>query len=214
MMRPDGDIPLSQSPWLLLASQSPRRRDLLEQYGFDHLAIDPGVDDGLLASGEVEPEQWVASLAYFKAAAGLEQIREAGGPMPPVVIGADTICVKDGELIGQPRDAADAARIIRLFEDAEHEVLTGVAIVSSVTGRRALFVDKAVVRVGEIGAERIDEYVESGQWQGKAGAYNLSERLEAGWPIEYDGDPTSIMGLPMEALKNHLGRFQALEDAM
>ena len=202
---------------MLLASQSPRRRDLLDQYGFEHLAIDPGVDDGLLAAGEVGPEQWVASLAYFKAAAGLERMRaqgrEEGGP-PPVVIGADTICVKDGELIGQPQDAADAARIIRLFENDVHEVLTGVAIVSSVTGRRDLFVDKAVVRVGAIGAKRIEEYVQSGLWKGKAGAYNLSERLEAGWPIEYDGDPTSIMGLPMEALKNHLSRFQTLEDAI
>lgn len=193
-------------PRLLLASQSPRRRELLLQHGLDHEAAHPGVDDGLLLPGLVAPESWVVALAYFKAAAAAARL-PAGEDR--LVLGADTVCVKDGELIGQPRDAADAERIIRRLQDGSHEVLTGVAILYVVSGgrpERELFIDRARVRVGHIGDEAIRAYVASGDWRGKAGAYNLRERQEAGWPIDYEGDPTTVMGLPMRALMARLAR--------
>jgi septum formation protein len=187
---------------LLLASQSPRRREILRQHGLDHDARHPGIDDSTLDPGRVTPFEWAAALAYLKAAAGAA----AEGPSR-LVIGADTICVKDGMFIGQPADAADAERIIRLLQDAQHEVITGVALIW--TGRdgvrrRRIFVDRARVHVGQIGNERIREYIASGQWRGKAGAYNLSERLEAGWPVSVEGDPTTVMGLPMRSLRRVL----------
>ena len=114
------------------------------------------------------------------------------------------MCVHEGRIIGQPEDRDDAARIIRLFENAEHEVLTGVTLLPGDLTWRDVFVDRSIVRVGEIGDERIEGYLETNDWTGKAGAYNLAERLEAGWPIEFSGDPTSIMGLPMIALRQHL----------
>jgi septum formation protein len=97
--------------------------------------------------------------------------------------------------------------IIRLLENGQHEVLTGVALVDPATGRRELFVDRARVRVGAIGGERIGEYIASGGWRGKAGGYNLAERIQEGWPIEYEGDPTTIMGLPMRILPARLEAF-------
>jgi septum formation protein len=207
-------------PRLHLASQSPRRRQLLTQHGLEHDAEHPGVDDGVLEPGQVTPRQWAASLAYFKAAAGAERARQQN---PGVLfLGADTICVKEGQIIGQARDEADAQRTLRTLENGEHEVITGVALLwgggpdsptSDVArpeyrAQRRVFVDRARVRVGEIGSGRIRDYVASGQWRGKAGAYNLTERLEAGWPIEYDGDPTTIMGLPMLALVRELERWR------
>jgi len=72
--------------------------------------------------------------------------------------------------------------------------------------RRWLVADRAVVRVGPISDEQIEAYVASGEWRGKAGAYNLSERIEAGWPIECLGDPTTVMGLPMRRLPEWLKR--------
>ena len=187
------------TPRLYLASTSPRRRRLLEEYGYAHEVHSPGIDDSGLSPHETAPDEWVASLAYLKARAGVENLPDDG-----LVIGADTICVHDGCIIGQPEDRDDAARIIRLFENDEHEVLTGVAIVPTDLSWRDVFVDRATVRVGRIGDERIKEYLDTGEWRGKAGAYNLNDRLDAGWPIEFEGDPTSIIGLPMVALGEHL----------
>lgn len=192
-----------EAPILHLASQSARRRELLTRHGIAHHAAHPGIDDGLLHSGNVSPEHWVASLAYLKAAAGL-----ASSPLLPV-LGADTVCVKNGQVIGQPSDAEDARRILRLLEGGSHLVITGVALVWPGSSRREIFTDRAEVHVGEIGTDRIESYIATGQWRGKAGAYNLAERLEAGWPIRCDGDPSTVMGLPMRALLPRLARWRA-----
>lgn len=183
---------------LLLASRSPRRRKLLSEHGFAHEVIESGVDDSCLAPGRVSAEQWVLALAHLKARAGLASLAVSDGAADGVLLAADTVVVKGDELIGQPRDASDARRIIRTLSNGEHRVLTGVAIASGDDVRWLL--DAAEVRVGDIGDARIDKYVDSGDWRGKAGGYNLAERLEAGWPIEFVGDATSIMGLPMQRL--------------
>jgi septum formation protein len=152
------------------------------------------------------------ALAYLKAAAAHKSTdtrRLAPGEL--VVLGADTVVVKrsgdETEFIGQPRDAADAERILRRLANGEHEVVTGVALVDAATGRRDLFCDRATVRVGAISEDTLAAYLASGEWAGKAGAYNLAERIEAGWPIEFDGDPATIMGLPMRMLPDRLRRF-------
>lgn len=195
---------------LLLASQSPRRRLLLSEAGVAHEAVHPGVDDGVLASGAVSPSSWVAALAYLKASAGVAGLNDAGGAT--VVLGADTVCVVEGRLVGQPRDAAEAEATLRALIAASaggggHEVLTGVALVCAATGRRELFVDRAEVRFGDPGEDELRAYVASGDWAGKAGAYNLGERLAAGWPIAFEGDPTTIVGLPMGRLLEKLAAF-------
>ena len=160
------------------------------------------MDDGVLVRGDVTAAQWVAALAYFKAAAGMERLHQEHATGRCVVLGADTICVQDGQIIGQPRDADHARAILRQFENATHDVLTGVALIDLNT--RDLFVDQARVHVGDLGDERINEYVATDLWRGKAGGYNLQERLEAGWPIRYEGDPTTIVGLPMAMLGQRL----------
>lgn len=188
-------------PPLLLASTSPRRRELLAEAGVSHVARSPGVDDADLRPGDVSPAQWVAALSYLKARAGIEASADIE---PGVVLAADTICVLGDRIIGQPRDAADAQAIIRSFEGCAHEVMTGVTILDARSGARDLFVDRATVWVGEIGDESIETYIASGEWKGKAGAYNLTERLAAGWPIRFEGDPTTIVGLPMRRLLQRL----------
>ncbi|MCA9273122.1 MAG: Maf family protein [Phycisphaerales bacterium] len=186
-------------PRLVLASQSPRRRQLLTQAGYAFTVPTRLVDDGRLISGAVSPGDWVMALAYLKAAGA------SGGIGPgSVVLGADTVCVGEDELIGQPRDAAHAEAILRSFIGREHAVVTGVALLNPETGERELMLDEAVVRWGDVSDEEIASYIDTGQWRGKAGAYNLRERLEAGWAIEYRGDATSIMGLPMDLLNEKL----------
>lgn len=203
-------------PALLLASRSPRRRQLLDEAGFSHIAEHPGFEDAVLDRGAVSPRQWVAALATLKAWAGasLPTALEQGGR---IVIGADTACRVDDTMVGTPRTAEEAGAMLRGFVMREHEVLTGVAVIDLrgweqwgggladlPTNRRHVFVDAAVVSWGKIDEDVIEAYVASGAWAGKAGGYNLSERLGAGWPISYVGDRGTIMGLPMERLSRLL----------
>lgn len=188
---------------ILLASTSPRRREILRLAGLEHEAISPGVDDGQLSPRDASPAAWAAAMAYLKASAGLDRWR-ATDDGRRTVVGADTICVHNGVIIGQPVDAHDAAMILSAFDDDVHQVLTGVAVVDSATGRRDIFVDQATVWWDGVGASRIETYVAGGEWSGKAGAYNLAERLAGGWPIRYEGSAETIMGLPIELLRARL----------
>jgi len=205
------EIPLLEvervRPLLLLASTSARRTELLRLAGFDHDIVSPGIDDAQLLPGRTTPDEWAASLAYLKAQAGLDRWRAGGAAGKRLVIGADTICVHVTGIIGQARDADDARRILTLFDDDVHDVVTGVAVIDSATLRRELFVERARVWWDGVGHDRIEEYVASGQWEGKAGAYNLAERIEAGWPIRWEGDPNTIMGLPIGQLRGRLERM-------
>lgn len=196
---------------LYLASASPRRRSLLIEHGFDPIVISSGIDDGPLVAGVVAPECWTIALAYMKARAGLESLERSGGPCDhaALVLGADTVVVKDTEIIGQPRDVAHARSILFKLHRGSHRVISGVALL--IEGERHVFSDSADVSVGALSEEQVDSYLSSGSWLGKAGAYNLSERIEAGWPIEYRGDPATVMGLPMNRLASILNQRLATE---
>lgn len=197
----------SQFPRVLLASRSPRRRSLLTEAGIEHVAHHPGFDDAALVPTGVSAAEWVTALAHLKAAAGVELAR--GIDSPRLVLGADTTCVQGTTFLGTPANAKEAKDMLRAFVNAEHEVVTGVAIIDSRTGKRWLYSDSAMVRWGHVSSNTIETYVASGEWQGKAGAYNLKERLDAGWSIQYTGDPTTIMGLPMLLLTRELPRIEA-----
>lgn len=208
----DSEIAFSMPmPRLILASQSPRRRQLLQEAGLTHEAMHPGVDDGQLSApgdGRSSPEEWSVALAFLKASSAASAVRLRESVVEPtVIVAADTIVHHRGVFVGQPKDLDDAERILQLLDNDVHEVVTGVALLDPVTGRRDLFADRAVVTVGAVGGERIGEYLATGLWKGKAGAYNLSERIEAGWPIAYEGDAGTIMGLPVGLVKERLGLF-------
>ena len=180
---------------VLLASSSPRRRQLLDEHGIPHSAVSPPIDDGELQPGDSDPRSWVLALAHLKARSVADDTSTGA-----LVLGSDTVVVKGDAIIGQPRDRAHASEIIRRLAGGSHAVLTGVAIIDSETGQRRHFVDASNVAVGAIDEDAINAYLDSGDWRGKAGAYNLMDRINAGWPIEYAGDPTTVMGLPMRRL--------------
>jgi septum formation protein len=204
---------------LYLASASPRRKLLLEEAGFAPAIVDSGVDDAQLRPGASDADDWTTALAYLKAAAGRRRlVRAHGAAFDGIVLGADTVVVKDGAVIGQARDEADARCVISCLEGGEHDVVSGVALLACGTHNgfgssgargegRLLFSDVARVRVGRIGPDRIEAYLRTGSWRGKAGAYNLSERIADGWPVECDGDPATVMGLPMRRLTALLREF-------
>jgi septum formation protein len=186
------------TPTLILASASPRRARLLRDAGFHARAEPPPIDDATLDPAGRSPERWVTLLARLKARLSLTRSL-ARGERALLILAADTIVLKDGAIIGQPRDRADAERILRLLRDGRHTVLTAAALVSDLAPPRTIL-DSAAVAVGHVPDADLAPYLDSGDWRGKAGAYNLEERLAAAWPIAYTGDPATIMGLPMRRL--------------
>lgn len=191
---------------LILASRSPRRRQLLAEHGFAaHEAVHPGFEDAALSPSTSNPAAWVASLAYLKAWAKAAEPASRGR----IVLGADTACLLDGRLIGTPTTPQEAGSMIRALLNREHEVLTGVAVIDCRTEHptRYIFTDTARVRLGRLSDGQIADYAASGAWQGKAGGYNYREALASGWPLSHTGDVTTIMGLPMARLSGLLTRL-------
>ena len=199
-----------------MASTSPRRRQLLTEHGFRFSVLDPGIDDGKLDTpSHLEPKHWATALAYLKATAAVRFARAQQLSMAPgtIVLGADTVVVKHDRMVSKPVDAADADSMIRMLRGGSHRVFTGVAIVCPASGRRHLFADFATVTVGDVPDDTLAAYIASNQWSGKAGGYNLFERIAAGWPITWQGDATTIVGLPITALIAALRRFSAAAPA-
>lgn len=179
---------------ILLASGSPRRRTLLEDAGFSVTVEVPVIDDASVHVHERVPERLVVSLAWFKAS----QI-DFGARPEGVLIAADTVCDVAGTVLGKPADRLHAKAMLESMMNREHHTRTGVCVRSS--EGRLLFEDSTLVRVGAIPPHDLEVYLDSEMWRGKAGGYNLSDRIEAGWPITIEGDPTTVMGLPMKRVE-------------
>jgi septum formation protein len=185
-------------PQLILASNSPRRRELLRHAGYRFEVRPPPIEDRG-ARAALSPGAYVESLAYFKAMAAVD----ACGLKEGLVLGADTVVVLEGRIIGKPADEADARRILSELSGSEHEVLTGLALVDLAAGRRLLAHDATRIRMRRISREEIDAYVAGGEAMGKAGAYAIQETGDR-YVERVDGSRTNVVGLPMELLERML----------
>lgn len=178
---------------LILASRSERRASLLRERGYAFEQADPPFDDPASPWAGVDAAEHAVELARQKA----QSLRE-GVAGEAVLLAADTICVAaDGTLVGTPETREEAEAMVRSFVGVSHRVVTGVAVVRTRDDRWWTGSDAATVTWGVIGDAAIAGYVASGEWRGKAGGYNLFDRQRAGWPIRVDGDPTTVVGLPM-----------------
>ena len=172
---------------LVLASGSPRRTEILERAGWPHEVMIAGIDETV--HPHEDPATYVQRLARSKAEA-VAQRSEKG-----LVLGADTTVVIANEILGQPRDEADAKRMLNLLSGKWHEVLTGVALVR-VGGESRVAYEQTRVRFAEMSETEIDWYVASGEPFGKAGAYGIQNKA-ALFIEEIQGDYFNIMGLPI-----------------
>ncbi|HEX5356148.1 MAG TPA: Maf family protein [Aquabacterium sp.] len=187
----------SSDPWLYLASQSPRRRQLLDQLGVRHelLLPDPDEDAESLEAerpGEA-PEDYVqrVTLAKWQAAVARRERRAKNGQWPDApILCADTTVALGNEILGKPLDAAHAARMLSRLSGQSHKVLTAVVV----NGTMRLSVSHVQWRV--LDDEEIRRYVASGEPMGKAGAYAIQGRSGA-WTQHMDGSYSGIMGLPL-----------------
>jgi septum formation protein len=181
---------------LILASSSPRRRDLLREAGVDFHVIPPAVDEPADLSCALKPTHVAEALAYFKA-------RAVSDAWPRNrVLGADTIVAMDDEIMGNPADADDARRMLGKLSRNRHEVITGVAII--LAGRlRLIASDTTHVTMRPMSEQEIEQYIDSGEWEGKAGAYAIQETADR-FVVKLEGSFSNVVGLPVELVERML----------
>jgi nucleoside triphosphate pyrophosphatase len=182
---------------LILASASPRRRELLRTLCSDFRVVPSDLEEAL-AAGSLGVA--AAGLALDKARAVAARVGEG------VVLGADTIVVIDGQALGKPAGADEARAMLRRLRGREHEVITGVAVVDAHTGRSEAMAVVSRVRMTEYGEAEIEAYVATGEPLDKAGAYAIQGRgaaLVAG----LEGSFSNVVGLPLEETARMLAAF-------
>jgi septum formation protein len=180
---------------LILASQSPRRSELLHHAGISFIARPANVDETIQA-GE-SPD------AYVKRVAREKVIAIEASPAD-IVLGADTVVVIDGQILGKPQDPADALRMLEMLSGREHVVLTGICL------RRAAetILDVAETRVWflPLTPRELKEYVATGEPMDKAGAYAI-QGLASKFVRRIEGSYTNVVGLPVELVHQYLRRW-------
>ncbi|HLL74558.1 MAG TPA: Maf family protein [Pyrinomonadaceae bacterium] len=185
-------------PRLVLASASPRRAEILRGVGWPFEAEAADVDESLRA-GE-SPADYVERLAREKAGA-VARARLFG-----LVLGADTVVVCEGEILGKPRDDEDARRMLRSLSGRWHEVLTGVALVRAEDSRREVSHALTRVRFCRMSDEEIDWYVATNEPADKAGGYAVQGRA-ALFVEGLEGDYWNVVGLPVRLVYELAGKF-------
>jgi septum formation protein len=176
---------------LILASRSPRRRELLTAagYEFDVVPADESVECGGACSRE-SPAEMVARLAFEKAA---DVGRKVGRGL---IVGCDTVAECDGQILGKPPDIHVARRMLELLRGREHRVLSGLCVWDYPDRQPDTRVAVTHLRMDPISDDQIEEYLESYLWEGKAGAFGYQDRH--GWIHVVQGSESNVVGLPME----------------
>ncbi|HEY1209591.1 MAG TPA: Maf family protein [Terracidiphilus sp.] len=190
---------------LVLASASPRRRELLAQAGYSFTVHPAHIPEDPLPNED--PIAHVTRLAREKAEAVFREITKAGASeqrastalqvpsaQPQVVLAADTIVTLDNHILGKPSDPADAARMLRLLSGRTHRVITGVALVSATSTQVA--VETTAVTFRALTEQEIADYIATGEPMDKAGAYAIQGRA-ARWIPRIEGDYFNVVGLPL-----------------
>ena len=189
------------SPRLILASTSPRRRELLAHLGVPYTSTSSDFDEDAIPFDHDDPGGWTVALARGKARAVAANTKGAA-----LVIGADTTVVLDGNMFGKPADADDAARMLRALSGRTHQVYTGVVVVP-VADNRIGPVDTAYdvthVTFKELSDDFIAEYVATGEPLDKAGAYGIQNH---GLALIDDirGDYYNVVGFPLHLVRELL----------
>lgn len=186
-------------PRLVLASASPRRAEILRAVGWDFEVAPANIDESV-RDGET-PAGYVERLAREKAEAAA-RARRFG-----LVLGADTVVVVDGEILGKPRDAGEARRMLASLRGRWHEVLTGVALVRAEDSRAVVSHARTRVRFAKMSDEEIDSYIATGESSDKAGAYAVQGRA-ALFVEGIDGDYWNVVGLPVRLVYELAGSFR------
>lgn len=187
---------------IILASASPRRKELMEKAGFEITIIpagcqekaDPGSAAEVVKTLAVQKAEWVAKSIKDKY------------PADTIVIGADTVVALDETILGKPKDKEDAFSMLKTLSGKEHQVYTGVSIISLDGSIREGFVSCTRVKFYDLTDEEIKDYVETGEPMDKAGAYGIQGK--GGMLVEgITGDYSNVVGLPIGELYRILKKY-------
>ena len=185
------------SPFIYLASQSPRRRQLLEQMGVRHELLLPGAEEDAESLEDVKPGEaparYVQRVTGLKLDAAMKRLKARGLPKAPVLCSDTTVALR-GTIYGKPADARDAQRMLGELAGTTHRVLTAVALQHG--ARRVSGLSDSRVRFVPMSAAQIRAYVAGGEPMGKAGAYAVQGQA-ANYISHISGSFSGIMGLPV-----------------
>jgi len=184
---------------IILASASPRRKQLLVETGYKFRVVPPDIDETSFLADDISSCEYTERLALAKAKDVAEKYPDC------LVIGADTVADLNGQIIGKPTDEKQAEQItVKLFREP-HKVVTAVAIIRLSSQTEIVESDTTIVYPKKLTAEQINAHVQSGCWQGKAGAYAIQESGDK-FVKKIEGSLSNVMGLPMELLRRLLER--------
>ena len=180
---------------LILASNSPRRKEILTNAGFTFKVISSDYEEEYFSS---DPYETVKTFSLNKANAvfnGLENKEEIA------VLGSDTVVYFNGKILGKPKDELDAVNMLKALSNKKHIVITGFAVITK--NQTIVDFDESEVYFSNLTDEQIKMYIDSGLYKGKAGAYGIQDK---GFNLvkEYKGSLTNIIGLPIEKVKKTL----------
>lgn len=181
---------------IILASASPRRRELMELAGYDFEVICADIVEAVREN--VQPQEVVMSLALQKAQAVAAENEDA------VVVGSDTVVALDGKILGKPHSESEACEMLRLLSGRTHKVFTGVAVVGD--GKAKSFFDETDVEFYSLGEDEIKKYVATGEPMDKAGAYGIQGKGSV-LVKKINGDFFNVMGLPIAKLYREMSDF-------
>ena len=184
------------SKTIILASASPRRRQLLAEAGYQFDVVVSQIDESVL------PTENIASVEYARQLALAKANDIARNHPDSLVIGADTVVDFEGQIIGKPRDARHAEEITRMLFSKPHKVITGLALICKSRNLQIVEAETTVVYPRKLTDAQIAGHIKSGIWRDKAGAYSIRDNDPFVDHIE--GSMTNVMGMPMELLKKRL----------
>ena len=188
------------APRLILASASPRRRELLRDAGYSFEAYVPSSTAEDLALPDETPATLVLRLAKQKAGDVAQKIEDG------IVIGCDTIVECGGQILGKPRDRKHAREMLRLLRGQVHHVYSGLCLWRRPDNYRIAKVDTTKLKMEKILDAELESYLNSGLWEGKAGAFGYQDRQ--GWIRIVTGSESNVVGLPLELFGEMLGQLQ------
>jgi septum formation protein len=190
---------MNPSEPLILASQSPRRRELLAQAGYRFRVVVPDESAECGVCSQETPPELVARLAFQKAA-NVARRTDTG-----IVIGCDTVAECQGSVLGKPANERHAREMLRLMRGREHRVYSGLCIWKRPEDQKQLAVEITRLRMDTISDDEIEQYLRTGAWEGKAGAFGYQDELP--WIQILHGSESNVVGLPLELFEKLLGKL-------
>lgn len=184
---------------LILASASPQRRQLLATAGYRFETVAPAAAAECGVCSHESPPELAARLAYQKAADVARRVRDA------IILAADTVVECLGQILGKPTSPEHARQMLQLLRGRVHHVYTGVCLWKQPEPIIRVDVDVSRLYMEPISDEQLEDYLRSGAWQGKAGAFGYQDRL--GWIRLLEGSESNVIGLPLELVERMLAEL-------